>query len=95
MLKFAEDRGADQPIPVTTVSILPPGNYRVWISGVGWSSILSGRSGAEVAFTDREGSFWIRRADGRLEEIHQEPFEYFRRFGLFGPYELETPERVE
>ncbi len=83
-----------RPVPVTTASILPGGTYRVWIGGTGWSRILSGRSGAEVAFTDRAGSHWVRRAMGQLEELDQEPFAYFTQRGLFSPYELQTPERL-
>src|SRR5207245_7221638 len=78
-------------MPLTAVSILPPGTFRVWIPGTGWSSIMSGRAGAEVAFTDRAGRHWIRRADGELVELHETPLEYFERCGLDGPYELQLP----
>jgi hypothetical protein len=80
------------PIPITTISMLPSGNYRVWVPSTG--SVLGGRFGAEVAFTDRAGSNWIRRASGKLEEIPKEPLEYFHTFGLLGPYALVTPERI-
>jgi hypothetical protein len=50
--------------PVTTVSILPGGLYRVWISGTGWRRILSGRASVDIAFTDAAGAHWIRRATG-------------------------------
>ncbi len=83
-----------EQIPVSPVSILPSGTSRVWIQGAGWSGLLSGRHGAEVAFTDRAGSHWVRRATGQLEELDQEPFEYFKRWGLYGPYDLQTPERL-
>ena len=43
----------DGPKPITTAAILPPGSWRIWIPGSHWSGILSGRSGAELAFTDR------------------------------------------
>lgn len=81
-----------RPLPITTASILPPGKSVVWIEGTGWSAHLSGRSGAEVAFTDRAGSHWIRRASGQLVELPQSPFRYFTRHGLMSPYELQTPE---
>lgn len=81
-------------IPVTTTNILPPGAFRIWIDGVGWSSALSGHSGAEVAFTDRAGKHWIRRADGQLRELGEAPLDYFRRRGLLGPYEFQTPQRL-
>jgi hypothetical protein len=40
---------------------------------------MSGKGEAEVAFTDRAGAHWIRRATGELEEIAEAPFEYFRQ----------------
>jgi len=90
--EMLEQRGGIQ-LPLTTVSILPPGTFRVWIAGTGWSSILSGRPGAEMAFTDREGH-WIRRATGRLEEMQEDALDYFSRRGLAAPFELHTPERI-
>lgn len=83
-----------QGMPVTTASVLPGGTYRVWIQGTGWTGIMAGRPGAEVAFTDRAGTHWIRRATGELEELPKPPFEYFQEHGLYGPYELQTPERL-
>ncbi len=81
-------------VPITTVSILPKGTWQIWVQGSGWSGVLSGRAGAEVAFEDRAGSHWIRRATGQLEELDQEPFEYFTRLGMWGPHDLQTPERL-
>jgi hypothetical protein len=80
--------------PVTTVSILPGGLYRVKIAGTGWHRIMSGRAGVEIAFTDRAGASWIRRASGTLEELRKPTLDYFRDFHLAGPYEFQTPERV-
>jgi hypothetical protein len=85
----------DQLVPVTTASILPKGAFQVWIAGVGWSSIMAGRSGADVAFTDRAGTHWIRRALGKLEELAEDPFTYFQRWEMYGPYELQTPEPLK
>ena len=81
-----------QPIPVTTVSILPPGKYVVWIKGIGWSGYMSGRSSAEIAFTDRAGVHWIRRSNGEIAELPVNPLEYFQSHGLIAPFELQTPE---
>jgi hypothetical protein len=89
-----EQGGGGLQTPLTTVSILPSGTFRVWIRGTGWSAVLSGRSGAEVAFSDRSGSHWVRRATGQLEELPQEPFKYFADRGLYAPYDLLTPERI-
>ncbi len=78
--------------PVTTVSILPPGKWMIWIPGTHWAGVMAGRSGAEVAFSDRAGAHWIRRALGKLEELPQPPIEYFQQWQLHGPYALEVPE---
>jgi hypothetical protein len=88
-VKFTHDA---YPRPVATVSILPSGQWRVWIPGSSFSGILGGRNGAEVAFTDRAGSHWMRRATGKLEELKEEPLKYFEQFGLYGPYDFLTPE---
>jgi hypothetical protein len=80
--------------PITTVSIVPGGLYRVWILGSDWHRILSGRAGLEIAFTDAAGSDWIRRADGRLAELAEPPLEYFQKWNFHGPHDFQTPERV-
>lgn len=80
--------------PVTTVSILPGGLYRTWIAGIGWHRILSGRAGVEIAFTDRAGAHWIRRATGELHELAKPPLDYFQTWGFYGPHDFQTPERV-
>lgn len=94
MCRIAYQPGREARLAVTTASILPSGTYRIWIRGTGWSRIRSGRFGAEVAFTDRAGSHWIRRATGDLIEIKDEPLTYFKEFGMSPPYDLQTPERV-
>ncbi len=80
--------------PVTTVSILPGGLYRVWVRGTGWQRVLSGRGAVEVAFTDAAGAHWIRRASGRLEELPEPILDYFGKLGHHPPFEFQTPERV-
>ncbi len=82
-------------VPITTATILPSGTHRVWIRGIGWSAILSGRSAVEVAFTDRAGSHWIRRATGELKPLDADPLDYLSSYGMYGPYDLQTPERIE
>lgn len=93
MLEVGQRADGVEPPSVTTVSVLPPGRHRVWIMRSGWG-IMTGRIGAEVAFSDRAGHHWIRRATGRLEEIDDEPFEYFGGLGLYGPHDLQTPEQL-
>lgn len=80
--------------PVTTVSILPGGLYRVWISGTGWHRILSGRAGVEIAFSDAAGAHWLRRSTGRLDELPKPPLEYLQEWDFYGPHDFQTPERV-
>jgi hypothetical protein len=81
-------------LPMTTVSILPPGTFRVWIPGTDHTASMGARPGAELAFTDRAGKHWIRRANGELKELKSAPLDYFKHKDLYGPYELRTPERV-
>jgi hypothetical protein len=80
-------------VPITTASILPSGTYRIWIDGTGWDLAVSGmgRAGAEVAFTDRAGSHWIRHASGQLEELAEDPISHY--LGA-GPHDLVIPERL-
>jgi hypothetical protein len=94
MLKFRR-RDTYQSVPVTTLSILPPGRSRGGIGGTGWTSIMSGRAGAEIAFTDRAGAHWIRRATGKLDELAVDPLTYFEQFGFYGPHDFDTPEPVD
>jgi hypothetical protein len=81
--------------PVAILSILPPGRWKIWIDGSSWG-ILSGRIGAEIAFTDRAGAHWIRRAKGNLEELATPPFKHFENFGMYGPpYDYQIPVPIE
>jgi hypothetical protein len=69
-----------------TLSVLPPGRYRVLVES-GWAG-MSARPGVEVAFTDRAGAHWIRRATGALEEIKQPAIDHY---GMSRPQALEFP----
>ena len=80
--------------PITTVNILPGGLYRVLVAGTGWHRILSGRAGVEIAFTDRAGFHWIRRATGELQELTKPPLEYLQAWGFYGPHDFQIPTRV-
>jgi len=94
MLKLRLGSGEVAGVPTTTLSILPPGRTRAWIPGTHWTSAMAGRAGAEIAFTDRAGSHWIRRATGELDELPVDPLEYFKQFNFYGPYEFQTPESL-
>jgi hypothetical protein len=72
------------------VGVIPPGRWRVCVDG-GWNGMYA-RLGLEVAFTDRAGAHWVRRADGRLEELPRGAFDYFE---LSRPLELTPPEPVD
>jgi hypothetical protein len=78
--------------PATVLSVLPPGTWRTWIRGRGWQAPMGGRLGAEVAFIDRAGVSWIRRAMGELEELPERPLAYLQSFGFYGPHDFSSPE---
>jgi hypothetical protein len=76
--------------PIAVLSILP-GRWRIWVQSV--SSVMQGRMGAELAFTDRAGAHWVRRAKGGLEDLPSEPFLYLQEFGMDGPpYDFRMPD---
>jgi hypothetical protein len=81
-------RGEDNPAGRfrKVMGILPPGTWRVDVAG-GWAG-MSKRPGVEVAFTDRSGIHWIRRADGALEEIRKPAIDHY---SLGRPQALEIP----
>jgi hypothetical protein len=72
------------------VGVIPPGRWRVCVHGE-WNGMFA-RLGLEVAFTDRAGAHWVRRADGRLEELPRGAFDHFH---LSRPLELTSPEPVD
>jgi hypothetical protein len=65
------------------VGVIPPGRWRVRVDG-GWNGMYS-RLGVEVAFTDCAGAHWVRRADGRLEQLPRGAFDYFELSRPPGP----------
>jgi len=89
MLDFYKGGG-----PITTISILPPGRYRVWIRGIHWQIPMGGRQGAEIAFTDSAGVHWIRRSTGALDELRQSPLDYLKKWQFFGPHDFQPPQRL-
>lgn len=50
------DRSRDEAVPITTSKVLAPGRFRVWVDGVGWTSALSGRPGAEGCLCGPRGT---------------------------------------
>lgn len=55
--------------------VLPPGRY--------YATLAAGRrgmmrqAGVEIAFTDRSGAHWVRRANGALLELSQAPVDHY------------------
>ena len=95
LMKVRLREGDYQGVPTTTLNVLPPGKSRAWIHGSGWTSFMAARAGAEIAFTDRAGVHWIRRANGMLTELPLDPLQYFAQFGFYPPHEFQTPESLD
>lgn len=89
------DLGQRAGTPTTTLNVLPPGKWRAWIPRSDWASFMGARVGAEIAFTDRAGSHWLRRANGELIELEQDPLSYFAQFGFYPPHEFQKPEPID
>ena len=56
-------------------SVIPPGTHRTRLSGS--EGGMGAAPGIEVAFTDRAGVHWIRRASGALVQIGEPPAEHY------------------
>jgi hypothetical protein len=69
------DEGEDGLWPAV-IALLPPGTYRSTVSN--FHGGMGERPGVEIAFTDATGLSWIRRSDGRLEEINEDPVVYYK-----------------
>jgi hypothetical protein len=66
---------------------LPPGQWFVTVPS--HSGVMQGRLGAEIAFTDRSGSHWVRRATGKLEQLRTNAIDHY---GVSRPVDYQTPE---
>jgi hypothetical protein len=65
------------------VPTLPPGRWIVDVAA-GWAG-TSAYPTAEIAFTDHRGNkHWLRRSDGRLEEMDEPAIEHFEIGRPFG-----------
>ena len=56
--------------------MLPPGAWCIWLPTEGHG--MGVRTAPETAFTDASGTSWVRRGNGRLEEIPMEPTSFYR-----------------
>jgi hypothetical protein len=70
-----------------TLGVIPPGRWRVHVPG-GWGGMMR-QPGAEIAFSDRGGRHWVRRATGELKRL---PTNAFDHYGLHPPFSLGPPE---
>jgi hypothetical protein len=66
------------------LAVIPPGRYRVQVRGDWHASMM--QAGAEIAFTDRGGRHWVRRALGELQEMSANAIEHY---GVTGPIVFE------
>lgn len=58
------------------VGTLPPGAWYTWLPTEGHG--MGVRMAPETAFTDANGTSWVRRGNGSLEEIPMEPTSFYR-----------------
>lgn len=58
------------------VGTLPPGAWYIWLPTEGHG--MGVRTAPETAFIDANGTSWVRRGNGRLEEIPMEPASFYR-----------------
>jgi len=79
---------ADPPLEDyrSTMALIPPGRWRTTIKS-GWGH-MQAQPAVEVAFTDRAGNHWIRRATGALDSIPTNGVDYY---GLIRPRTLGVP----
>ena len=77
-MQKAKAMGHDYPCRAR-VGILPPGTWYAWLPTNGPGMHV--RTAPEAAFTDANGRSWVRRGNGKLEEIETEPVSFYG-FGL-------------
>jgi hypothetical protein len=71
---------------LTRIGLLPPGQDHS--TTIGFAGNAAGlRFGVEFAFQDAAGRYWVRRANGALDEVKQDPL---RLYGGFEPTDWEN-----
>ena len=77
-----EDSNSDYPCRVC-IQTLPPGLWSTWLSTEGCG--MHTYTALEIAFTDANGTSWVRRGNGeyytlngKLEEIKLDPSEFYK-----------------
>jgi hypothetical protein len=69
-----EDVGGNYHYRVRLITI-PPGRFYAWSDSGGRGMMIE--FGVEIAFKDSNGTNWVRRSNGQLEEIKQKPIEFY------------------
>jgi len=69
--------------------VIPPGRHYVEVPPA--FHHMFRRHGVELALTDRAGTHWLRKSDGRLEEIRAAPTDFY---GLGLPIDWASPEEL-
>ena len=69
-------RGEGAPGFPSAYWVLPPGRHAVRLGG--WSAGMHGHPAVELAFTDAAGRHWIRRGDGTLQTIRDDPLTHYK-----------------
>lgn len=67
---------------------LPPGQH--WVRMIVDTGFHNARMSVEISFTDVRGVHWVRRANGKLDELPSNPIDYFE---VERPIDYRTPER--
>ncbi|MGP5496065.1 hypothetical protein [Corynebacterium flavescens] len=67
-------------------SVVPPGSFHVELPA-SWGG-MNRKPGSEIAFTDSKGKHWVRRFDGKLEKLDQDPLATMNYPLPFGDFEL-------
>lgn len=59
------------------IDVVPPGQGYTSVDAIQFGHPGHSRAGVEIAFKDRSGSNWIRKATGELSEIDKSAMEYY------------------
>jgi len=72
----SEEASTLNPDSASTIGALPPGAFVIDFPS-DWGGMYR-RPGVEVAFTDAAGVHWVRRSDGDLDELPEDPVDYYK-----------------
>lgn len=83
-----EQRELSVPSLRRASSIIPPGRYVTEIPA-DWGG-MNRKPGAEIAFTDKSGNHWVRRQNGKLEQLKFDALSTMSYPSPFGDLTLKT-----